>query len=61
MQRPIEEFGMGEADFPSLSPALPFPLSFPLHPSFPSLLSLLLEEVGSLNPVRASGEGCKLP
>jgi len=49
----IQEFGMGEAEF-SLLPNLPFPLLFPL------ILPSLPLEVGPLNPVRGSGEGCKI-
>jgi len=53
----------GGSGLPLLSSPLPCPpvtspsLSFSL---IPSLFSLPLE-VGPLNPVRVSGEGCKLP
>ena len=50
--------GGGGLPLPSLQPSSSF--SLPLPSLFPSLPSFPLE-VGPLNLVRVSGEGCKLP
>jgi len=52
----MQEFGIGEADFPSALSSPPF-FSLLLLSLFPSLLSLP-SEVGPLNLVRVSVEGC---